>query len=160
MTKNEALAIAKAHIARQNQEQPFDPDYEYSIAAPEEYFDCWYFSYRIINRRGLAESEWELFAGAPGFTVSKADKSATTIGWQMFQQLKQREKLFQKASVIAHESFRSELTLQVLRKHFKMPLAELLLLKRSLNAPDLAEDQKKLLLVSQFLLEAGLSLNS
>ena len=153
MTTQEASAIAQDYIAHQNQENPVYPGYAYALVAPKEYFDCWYFDFHIVSLLEVPEDEQEMFAGAPGLTVSKTDKSVSIIGWQKFHQLAQREKLFQEASGIANELLSSNLTLQALRKHFAMPLAELALFKRRLEAPDLANQQKKSLLVAQFMRE-------
>ncbi|MCA8830413.1 hypothetical protein [Hymenobacter pini] len=158
MNQQDATAVAQDYITLQNQDTPFHPEYEYEVAAPDEYFDCWYFDYRIVSRLGVPENEQELFAGAPGFTVSKANGSITVISWDVQRKLPQREALFQKFSILADTLTSSKLDVRMLRKHFTTPLAELAQFKHSLDAPSLTQLQKKELLISQLMQEAELPL--
>lgn len=156
MTCREASATAQAYIIRQNQENPFHPDYEYTVGAPEEYFDCWYFGYRVVNLRGVPEAEQDIFVGAPGFTVSKADNTITVVAHHQRRELAQRENAFHQATLVAEELLSKELSLQALRKYFKLPLPALVALKRSLKETGLTYPHKKSLLVSQLMREAEL----
>jgi hypothetical protein len=157
MTANEALALAQAHIIRRNQESPFHPDCEYAVdAAPEDFFDCWYFDYRIIKRKAIPWSELPTLGGAPGFIVSKADKSIQAISIHEYQRIKRREDVIRQVALIAEDV--ANINLKELGKCFTLPLPELVAFKRTLLEPSLTIDQRKSLLIARVMQEAELPL--
>ena len=81
MTREEATRIARRHLDA----EPFpDPDYQWILAPAHELGDAWYFDYTFESVRGLPASEWEGYAGAPGFIVPKDGAAARDLSWEEY----------------------------------------------------------------------------
>lgn len=155
MNQQEVIVIAKAHVIRRNQESPFHPDCEYAAAdEPEDFFDCWYFDYHIIKRKAIPWSKLPTLGAAPGFVIAKADKAVEAISIHELGRLKRRNRVLQQTNFMAENI--DKISLQELRKHFTLPLPELVAFKRTLLESGLSYDQRKSLLISQVMQEAEL----
>jgi hypothetical protein len=65
---------------------PLDhPDYVWTLSEGRECKSGWYFPFQFKCIKNIPEEEWERFAGAPGFIVSKNNKEVRPVGWAEFQ---------------------------------------------------------------------------
>ena len=60
----------------------------YDIETPEDLGDYYYFDFKLIDKEG--QRSYEMLAGAPGFTISKDVGGVEIIGWQQYQELKNK----------------------------------------------------------------------
>ena len=81
MTEEEAIALARAHLA----ETPFpDPQFRCLVPTPTGLTDAWYFDYRF--ERIVGKGDLPLYAGAIGFLVRK-DRSVQPLSYSMWAEL-------------------------------------------------------------------------
>ncbi len=78
MTREEATRIARRYL---DAEPLPDPDYRWILGPAHDLGDAWFFDYTFENVRGLPESEWASFGGAPGFIVPKDGAAPHDLSW-------------------------------------------------------------------------------
>lgn len=77
-----AIKIAQAFVEKLNREHTFHPNYYYSInIPPTEYFELWYFDFKIMSNQNLPKDQVKEFAGAPGFVIKKETEEIEIIAW-------------------------------------------------------------------------------
>lgn len=64
------------------------PGFYFTIKDGEEYNDCFYFDYKIVDRDGNVPQELPMISGAPGIIVSKATEKIEVITWARLPELR------------------------------------------------------------------------
>ncbi|HEX8349314.1 MAG TPA: hypothetical protein VF598_05090 [Hymenobacter sp.] len=154
LTREEAIELADAYIKHQNEENSFHPEYEYAVSEPREYEEYWFFNFEIRHVHDLPKKDWEMFAGAPGYLVYKNTGQVKTTSWEKYSLLDKREALLKHCEQVATQLLTKEWSLQILRKHFKLPLPALIAFKKELENPGLSIQQKEQILKAQLMQEA------
>jgi hypothetical protein len=97
MTIQEAYALANGFVNHLNEKrflQDARPDafpFKYSVGEMTEFTSCFYFEWKWLDLQDQELSEPPV-AGPPGFTVSKADGSATIVSYVEWSGLHREEK--------------------------------------------------------------------
>ncbi|PJJ60565.1 hypothetical protein [Hymenobacter chitinivorans] len=156
MTLHDASALAQAHLQEANRTGLTPDDYEYVLSEPVEYAHCYYFDYQLCHRFGLPESQWEIFAGAPGFAVNRQTGEVSVVSWGELPQLPQQSAIWQHSRQRAAELARTPLSLATLRRYLPLPLPELAAFYQQLRQPEMQQKQREAALLAQLLLAAGI----
>jgi len=127
-------------------------NYQWIVAEPTQYNEAWYFDHTFEHRFGRLAEEPLFLGGAPGFLVSKSTRLVSTVSWQEFSELPQREALRRQAAQRAQDLLLGDLTLPNLRRHLKLSLPELLAFKTRLAASN--EVEQRALLIEQLYKQA------
>lgn len=156
MTQEEALAAAQRHNALLNAEYPLPADFQRAVPEAVEYRDFWYFAYTSVHVRGLPPEQWDvntLFAGAPGYVVSKRSGTVQAIGWAQQHGLREQEARLIQFEQLATELAQQALTLKLLRAHVQLPLPALQKFRQelaSLGPPQRAQLLRQLMAQAHF----------
>jgi hypothetical protein len=132
-TQSDVLILAQAHIDRMNNEAPVHPHYQYGLNSPIEYAHCWYFDYRILPRLDSPPSRKQMFAGAPGFVISKQNTELNIISWHEMQQLAEQSTIWQQCDLTTAMLLKTPLNLAVLRAHLPLKMPALVTFKKRLE---------------------------
>ena len=73
-----ACCIANEHV---NSMSAPAEGYRFELGEMHEFAAGWYFDYRIVCDLSIPESEREMFAGAPGFTVERNGGDISIVSW-------------------------------------------------------------------------------
>ena len=161
MTKEQALAIARQHVAANNQTAPLPDPYYWIVKEPVEYEQGWYFDYCFGHRQGRLAEEPLLMGGAPGFLISNSTGLVTTLSWGELAELPEQERRRRQATQQAAQQLEAllagDLSLARLRQQLKMPLPELQAFKAQLSAASVGQQQA---LLSAALYQQALELTS
>lgn len=155
VTLSDALVLAQAHTEEMNTQAPIHPNYQYGMSKPVEYAHCWYFDYRIQPRLDFPPSKQEMFAGAPGFIISKQTTKLCTVSWHEMQQLAAQSAIWQQVDLQATQLLKTDLNLATLRAHLPLTLPELIVFKKDLNELGTDVLAKEQVLKSKLLQAAG-----
>lgn len=60
----------------------------YDFGSLQDFGELFYFDFKIVNKEGQPSSE--MVGGAPGFTISKHRGDIRIIGWQQYQELRNK----------------------------------------------------------------------
>lgn len=151
MTLTEANALAQAYLEQANQNGQAPADYEYVLSKPVQYEHCYYFDYQLRHRFGLPQSQWELFAGAPGFIVSRQTGEVSVVSWGEKAQLSTHSAIWRQSKQLAAELVRTNADLTALRRHLPLRLPKLAAFYQQLRQPEMTEEQKEAALLAQLL---------
>ncbi|GAA4023392.1 hypothetical protein GCM10022409_04050 [Hymenobacter glaciei] len=155
VTLTDALALAQTHLIEMNEVAPIHPNYQYGTSKPTEYAHCWYFDYSIQPRLDFLPCKREMFAGAPGFTVSKQTAELHTISWYEMQKLAKQSAIWLHCELTAKALLGTNLSLTVLRSHFPVDLPELVAFKKDLEKLGTDKLARKEVLKAKLLQLAG-----
>jgi hypothetical protein len=83
--EEQARTIAEQYLAT----QPFpDRDYRRILKPGHKLSQAWYFDYAFEHAHGAPESEWDEFAGAPGFIVLEDGSPPRDVSWAEYSELR------------------------------------------------------------------------
>lgn len=142
----EILSIAKSFINRLNEEEHFNKDFKYGLDNfPKEYFECWYFDFKIISLRKV--NNITKIGGAPGFIISKENREARIIAWWEKCQLEESELRLTELNKVLNQIESENWNLKSIQQLTGMKLNKVFKFKKQFQLFDLSTTSNKLFLL-------------
>lgn len=147
----EIIEIAEVFVNELNQEEPFHPDYRYGFCDdPEEFFECWYFDFKIIPNKNVLRNKLENFGGAPGFVITKSEKKVKMIGWEQKHELEEEYHRIIELDKMLQRAENEEWDLALVRKLTGLKPITILEMKAKYQSYDFSKKEKRFIVIKEF----------
>lgn len=150
-TMKEFIEIAKLFIEKKNQDRESPhPDYRFGFCKePENFIESWYFDFLMLPNKEIPKDEIMLFAGAPGFIISKTSKTVKVISHGEIYELKVQLEFKQKLNQLLYQFEKKEWNSSSIRKLTGLRPKEILEMKKKYERLDFSVEENKLVIMSE-----------
>jgi len=147
---NEIIKTAESFVNKLNEEEPLHPDYEYGFDSnPKEFFECWYFDFKIIPKREIPKNKTGGFGGAPGFIIFKKDRKAKIIAFWRKHELEEEQIRRIELNKILSQIEKENWNTALIRKLTGIKPRNILELKKRFNSYDFSKEENRILVIKE-----------